>query len=61
MHTPFFFSSNFIQSEYIFQGYKRVLQIEVKFYKLPKFKVQIEAPSYIYPGSSGITIKLKGT
>nr|CAB3229046.1 alpha-2-macroglobulin homolog precursor [Phallusia mammillata] len=42
-------------------GYKEEMTVEVKLYKLPKFKVELEVPSFIYPGSAGITIKLKGT
>ncbi|CAK8680732.1 unnamed protein product [Clavelina lepadiformis] len=41
--------------------YKESLSVEVKSYKLPKFKVEVEVPSYIYPGSDGFNVKLKAT
>ena len=45
----------------IMQDYKESLSVEVKSYKLPKFKVEVEVPTYIYPGSDGFNVKLKAT
>jgi len=42
-------------------GYKEELSVTVKQYKLPKFKVEVESPSYIWSGSDGVTLKLKAT
>jgi len=43
------------------QDYEKIHEVEVKLYKLPKFKIEVEVPSYIYPKSSGVPVKLKGT
>uniref|UniRef100_F7BB43 Uncharacterized protein n=1 Tax=Ciona intestinalis TaxID=7719 RepID=F7BB43_CIOIN len=40
------------------QGFKESLSVEVKRYKLPKFKVEVKVPSYIHSRSTGLTIKL---
>ena len=45
----------------MFKGYKEELSVTVKQYKLPKFKVEVESPSYIWSGSDGVTLKLKAT
>jgi len=42
-------------------GLKNEIEIEVKKYKLPKFEVSIEAPSFAYESMDGIKIKLKAT
>nr|NP_001027688.2 alpha-2-macroglobulin homologue precursor [Ciona intestinalis] len=44
--------------EFIAEGFKESLSVEVKRYKLPKFKVEVKVPSYIHSRSTGLTIKL---
>jgi len=42
-------------------GFKKEIMFEVKKYKLPKFEVVIEAPSFAYESMDGMNIKLKAT
>merc|ERR1719334_2192639 len=42
-------------------NYKEEMSVTVKQYKLPKFKVEVESPTYIWSGSEGVTLKLKAT
>ena len=43
------------------QKVKEEITVEVRVYKLPKFEVELEAPSFIHPKSSGLTVSLKAT
>jgi len=43
------------------RGYKKEMPVTVKMYKLPKFKVEIEAPQYVHEASPGVDIALKAT